>query len=152
MKRTELKRKTPLRTRHVPPKQKHEPPKQRSTPPKQREPMKRSRKAAKPIRIKVHLNRVAAMPCIICKKPGPSTVHHVRHKVTRSGTFARDDRRVVPLCPAHHLIQHGPHESVEALHEAGIFERFGVDLWAEAEGLWHGSEAWANGVEANLAR
>lgn len=127
MKRTALLRKTPLRAK---------PGKV-----KLRAPMKVKRKPSKPAVAKAHLARVAAMPCIIpgCHKPPPSTVHHVRHKITRSGTFARVDRRVVPLCPAHHLIQHGPHDSVEAIHEAGIFERFGVDLWAEAERLWEES-------------
>ncbi|MFL5900903.1 MAG: hypothetical protein ACJ75S_06855 [Solirubrobacterales bacterium] len=126
MKRTELKRKTPLRNRKA------------GLP--TRSPMRR--RAAKPKKVaeKRHLERVAAMPCIIpsCRKPGPSTVHHVRHKITRSGTFARVDRRVVPLCPPHHLHDHGP-DSVEKIHEAGIFERFGVDLWVEAERLWEES-------------
>lgn len=126
MKRTELKRKTPLRAR--------------STPPKQREPMKRSRKASKSAVEKRHLDRVAQMPCILCKRHGPSTVHHVRHKITRSGTFARVDRRVVPLCPSCHQHDHGK-ESVERVHEAGIHERWGVDLWAEAERLWAESQA-----------
>ena len=126
MKRTALRRKTPLRAK---------PGKQL----KARAPMKVKRKPRKPPAEAAHLERVAKMPCIICRRHGPSTVHHVRHKVTRSGTFARSDRRVVPLCPAHHLIQHGPLESVEALHEAGIFERFGIDLWAEAERLWEES-------------
>lgn len=91
------------------------------------------------------MGRVAGLRCIICRKPGPSTVHHVRHKVTRSGTFARSHRRVVPLCERHHLIQHGPHESVERLHEAGIYERFRVDLWAEAERLWQQSQEAEHG-------
>lgn len=103
--------------------------------PKSRAPMKVRRRAAPPAAEKHHMGRVAGLPCAVCKRPGPSTVHHVRHKVTRSGTFARVDRRVVPLCPAHHLHDHGP-DSVERIHEAGIFERFGVDLWVEAERLW----------------
>lgn len=75
------------------------------------------------------------MPCIVCGKPGPSTIHHVRHTIERSGTLARRHDRVVPLCPEHHFEQHGP-ESVESLHEKGIFERFGVDLMKEGERLW----------------
>lgn len=131
MKRTELKRKTPLRSRPAKPKAGSR--ERKALPP--RKPMKATRKRSKKADEKRHLERVAQMPCIVCRKPGPSTVHHVRHKVTRSGTFARDDRRVVPLCPAHHLHDHGP-DSVERIHEAGIFEKFGVDLWAEAEQLW----------------
>lgn len=135
MKRTELKRKTPLRSRSAKPKAGAQ---ERSAQPP-RKPMKVKRKPSKPAAIKRHLERVAAMPCIVSGRPGPSTIHHVRHKITRSGTFARDDRRVVPLAPEFHLIQHGPRDSVEAIHEAGIFERFGVDLWAEAERLWEES-------------
>ena len=78
------------------------------------------------------------MACLICKKPGPSTIDHVRHKITRSGTFARSHQRVVPLCPGCHQHDHGK-ESVERLHEAGIYERAGIDLWVEAERLWEES-------------
>jgi hypothetical protein len=126
VRRTELKRKTPL----------HPGTKMQL----KRTAMKAKRKPRKPPAAKAHLERVAAMPCIIptCRKPGPSTVHHVRHKITRSGTFARVDRRVVPLCAPHHLHDHGP-DSVERIHESGIFERFAVDLWAEAERLWEES-------------
>lgn len=131
MKRTELKRKTPLRSRPAKPKAGH---RERKALP-QRKPMKASRKPAKKAAEKRHLDRVAALPCAVCKRPGPSTVHHVRHKVTRSGTFARVDRRVAPLCPPHHFHDHGP-DAVERIHEAGIFEKFGVDLWAVAEQLW----------------
>jgi 5-methylcytosine-specific restriction endonuclease McrA len=84
---------------------------------------------------KRHLASVARRPCMICGKPGPSTVHHVRHKVTGGGAFDRNHRRVVPLCPACHFHDHGP-ASVERIHEAGVFERFGIDLWAQAERLW----------------
>jgi hypothetical protein len=133
MRRTELKRKTPLRSRSAKPKADAR--ERRALP--QRKPMKATRKRSKKADEKRHLERVAAMPCIIptCRKPGPSTVHHVRHKITRSGTFARDDRRVVPLCPPHHLHDHGP-DAVERLHEEGIFDKFGIDLWAEADRLW----------------
>lgn len=130
MKRTELKRKAPLKAKAQ---------LRAKVQLKARAPMKVKRKPAKSAAIKRHLSRVAAMPCIISGKPGPSTLHHVRHKITRSGTFARDDRRVVPLAPEFHLIQHGPRESVEAIHEAGIFEKFGINLWAEAERLWEES-------------
>lgn len=52
------------------------------------------------------------------------------------GRAARSDRRVTPLCPRHHQIQHGPHESVERLGHRLFFERYGVNLMAEAERLW----------------
>lgn len=84
--------------------------------------------------------RVARLPCLLCGKPGPSTIHHVRHRIERSGTQARSHKRVVPLCPACHQHDHGK-ASVERLHESGIFERYGVDLWANAERLWEESNA-----------
>lgn len=87
-----------------------------------------------------HMGRVARLPCEICSKPPPSTVHHVRHKITRSGTFARSHKRVVPLCPACHQHDFGA-ESVERLHEAGIYQRTGIDLWAAAERLWRERKA-----------
>lgn len=135
MKRTELKRKTPLRSRPAKPKAGD---RERKALP--RKPMKASRKPVKKAAEKRHLERVAAMPCIVCRKPGPSTVHHVRHKITRSGTFARTDRRVVPLCPPCHFHDHGEH-SVERIHEAGIFDRCGINLWDEAERLWEESQS-----------
>jgi hypothetical protein len=102
--------------------------------------MKPKRKPRKPAPEARHLERVAGLPCCIpgCHAPPPSTVHHVRHKVTRSGTFARTDRRVVPLCAPHHLHDHGP-DAVERIHEKGIFDKFGIDLWAEGERLWEES-------------
>ena len=121
MKRTPLKRKTPLRAK----------------PASAKRTLKR-RGAAKSAAEKRHLDRIAAMRCLLCKRPGPSTVHHVRHKITRSGTFARDHKRTVPLCVACHQHDHGK-ESVERVHEAGIYERTGIDLWAEAERLWEES-------------
>jgi hypothetical protein len=125
MKRTPLKRKTPLRQKR----------------PLPRAAIKRKSGAAgKTAAEKRHLDRVAAMPCLICSKPGPSTIHHVRHTIIRSGTFARDHKRVVPLCSAHHLHDHSK-ESVERLHEAGIYAQTGIDLWKEAERLWRESDA-----------
>jgi hypothetical protein len=64
----------------------------------------------------------------------PATVHHV----TSDGykRLARSDRRVAPLCPRHHQIQHGPHESVEALGHAGFKARYGINLLKWAEAAW----------------
>ncbi len=71
------------------------------------------------------------MPCLVCG--ARSTVHHV----TSDGykRISRSHLRVVPLCPRHHQIQHGPRESVEALGHAGFTATYGIDLLAEAERL-----------------
>lgn len=87
---------------------------------------------------KRHIERIAALPCIACLKPGPSTVHHVTASI-HGGRIARSHKRVVPLCPEHHQIQHGPRESVEALGHGGFYRRHGVDLLREADRLWEES-------------
>jgi hypothetical protein len=89
-----------------------------------------------------HMARVAAMPCVVPGCGAKATVHHVtasRH----GGRITRTHRRVAPLCPRHHQIQFGPHESVEALNHGGFFARYGVDLEAVGDALWLESEALA---------
>ena len=88
---------------------------------------------------KRHLERIAALPCLACG--ARSTVHHVTARSDRRGRLTRSHKRVVPLCPAHHQIQHGPHYSVEALGHQGFFRIHGIDLYGEAERLWQESEA-----------
>lgn len=79
---------------------------------------------------------VAECSCLACGRR-PVTIHHV----TSDGfkRIARSHKRIVPLCAMHHLIQHGPTISVEALGHAGFRDRWGVDLLVEAESLW---EKW----------
>lgn len=78
-----------------------------------------------------HIARIAELPCLVCG--GPATVHHVTSdgykRITRSHFL------ITPLCARHHMIQHGPRESVEALGHAGFAERYGIDLLAEAKRL-----------------
>jgi hypothetical protein len=88
---------------------------------------------------KRHLARVAALPCLVCR--APSTVHHVTAYSDRRGRFSRSHRLTVPLCPRHHQIQHGPHDSVEALGHQKFAAVHDVDLFAEAVRLWGESEA-----------
>jgi hypothetical protein len=75
--------------------------------------------------------------CLVCE--GPATVHHVRGYADRAGSITKNDWLVVPLCPAHHLIQHGPRWSVEALGHRGFFSVHGIDLREEAIRL---AEKW----------
>jgi hypothetical protein len=77
-----------------------------------------------------HLGRVAAMGCLVCGKG--ATVHHVTASI-HGGRITRSHFLTVPLCPTHHLIQHGPRESVEALGHRGFYETYGIDLLAEAK-------------------
>lgn len=78
------------------------------------------------------MERIASMPCLVCG--ARSTVHHVTAGI-HGGRVSRRHDRVVPLCPAHHQIQHGPRESVEALGHGGFYRVHGIDLMAEAERL-----------------
>lgn len=88
---------------------------------------------------KRHLERVASLPCLVCG--APSTVHHVTARSDRRGRITRSHQLTVPLCPKHHHIQHGPHESVEALGHQKFYSVHDVDLFAEAVRLWAESEA-----------
>ena len=88
---------------------------------------------------KRHIARVAEMPCLQCG--ARSTVHHVTARADAPGRLTRSHERIVPLCPRHHQIQHGPRESVEALGHRGFYATYGIDLLAEAKALWRASEA-----------
>jgi hypothetical protein len=76
-----------------------------------------------------HMAAIAAMPCLVCGCR--STVHHVSG-ARSGGRVSRSDYLTAPLCPAHHQIQHGGADSVEALGHGGFYERYGIDLldWA----------------------
>lgn len=92
-------------------------------------------KAATPPTAKerAHMERVAKLPCLVCGDG--STVHHVTGSSHVMGRLPRSHELVVPLCPVHHQIQHGPKESVEALGHRGFFKMHKIDLLAEAEFL-----------------
>lgn len=100
--------------------------------PMKRTPMKVYRRKPTTAAERRHLDRVAAMPCLVCESP--ATVHHV----TSDGyqRLTRTHERVVPLCPRHHMIQFGAHESVEALGHAGFTEAYGIDLLERAKQIW----------------
>ena len=100
----------------------------------------------RPVKCPKHLARVAGLPCLKCG--ARATVHHVTGYADRGGRLARSDRAVVPLCPRHHQIQHGPWESVEALSHRGFYRVYGIDLLAEAQRLE--SESVAMGILEEL--
>lgn len=94
--------------------------------------IKRKAGAAPTAQEKRHMDRLASLGCLVCGDA--ATIHHV----TSDGfqRIARLHSRVTPLCPRHHLIQHGPHDSVEALGHHRFFVRHGVNLLKEADRLW----------------
>lgn len=83
------------------------------------------------------MDRIRALGCLVCNRP--STVHHVTAGI-HGGRISRSHKRIVPLCPVHHQIQHGPTESVEALGHDGFYERYGINLLAAADILWSETE------------
>jgi len=72
---------------------------------------------------RAHLARVKSLPCVVCRKPGPSDAHHVI--CDRYGQRKASDFETIPLCKAHH--QDGP----EAIHN-------GKASWVEKHGPDHG--------------
>ena len=76
------------------------------------------------------MRRVKELPCAICRKSGPSDVHHVIHG--RYGTRRAPDKDTIPLCRKCHLV--GPN----ALHngKATWMEKHGPDCsylpWVES--------------------
>lgn len=105
-------------------------------------PIKTKAKPRKPADAAAHMARVALMACCVpsCRRPGPSTVHHVTGYADRPGRIARSDKRVVPLCCVHHQAGHDPFASapvsVERLGHRGFFAAHGVDLLVLADELW----------------
>lgn len=79
------------------------------------------------------MERVAKLPCLVCGDG--STVHHVTGSSHVMGRLPRSHELVVPLCPKHHQVIHGPRESVEALGHRGFYRAHKIDLLAEAEFL-----------------
>lgn len=74
---------------------------------------------------------IASLGCLVCG--GAAAIHHVSARADAPGRITRNDMLVVPLCPRHHQIQHGPHESVEAIGHQGFYRMHGIDLYAEAK-------------------
>lgn len=91
----------------------------------------------KPVELERFHAWVAEQGCLACG--GDATVHHVTGYADRPGRFSRDHWLVVPLCPTHHQIQHGPRQSVEALGHQGFFDEWGINLRFEAMRL---AEQW----------
>ena len=77
-----------------------------------------------------HFVRVAQMPCLVCGAR-PVQVHHVTSGI-HGGRIARSQRRVTPLCFAHHKVEGGP-DSVESLSHGGFYARHGIDLLERSE-------------------
>ncbi|MGR4893385.1 hypothetical protein ACIPPQ_20365 [Sphingopyxis sp. LARHCG72] len=83
---------------------------------------------------KRHMDRVAAMPCLVTGKR-PVTLHHPTAYGDRIGRLLRSHSIVVPLIAEMHLIQHGPRLSVEALGHQRFCKIHGICLRTEGERL-----------------
>lgn len=86
---------------------------------------------------KRHWARLIELGCCICGEA--ATIHHVTSDGLKRIT--RSHQRVIPLCPRHHQIQHGPRESIEALGHEGFYRAYGVHPLMLADDLWAGSQA-----------
>lgn len=96
--------------------------------PIERKPMKAKPRPRKPKAVRDYLGYVAELGCIICRMP--ATVHHVTSDGLKRIT--RSDELVIGLCPRHHMIQHGPKDSIEALGHAGFEAVYNVHPLSEA--------------------
>ena len=71
---------------------------------------------------KAHMDRVAALGCIICGKP--ACIHHVRQYGSK-----RDHKKVLPICDKHH----------GNMGEFGVALHAGVNKWEKVNGT---QEKW----------
>lgn len=133
MKRTPLRRGTPLRQQRKTPRRTH--------PDRvQHERIKPKAGCDPTPEEAAHIARVRKLPCLVCNRP--ATVHHVTGYADRPGRFARSHRLVVPLCnhaPHHQVIYErdvDDPQSVEGLNHQGFYRKYRINLLAEAERLW----------------
>jgi hypothetical protein len=80
-------------------------------------------------RSKLHLKRVAELPCLICNRQ-PSHAHHIKYAQRRGMSQKVSDEFVVPLCSLHHGDLH------RAASEKAWWEKQGQEPLAIAAGLW----------------
>jgi hypothetical protein len=106
----------------------------------------KAKRRHKPMALDRFHDWVAAQGCLVCG--AAATVHHVTGYADRPGRFSRDEWLVVPLCPPHHQKVFDPCASdpisVEGLSHQGFFDKYGIDLRAEAMGFaesYHGEAA-----------
>lgn len=96
-----------------------------------------------------HWALIRSLPCMVCGKPGPSTLHHphggsMRYRgVHKAGGKKTSDFLVIPLCVDHHTGYAGIDSGMGVLtweqrfgEQAGMIDRLGgwlgLDLWALA--------------------
>lgn len=97
-----------------------------------RTPMRAKPKPYKPVAVRRHHDRVAALGCLVCG--ADAEVHHVTGFADRQGRIARSDWLVTPLCPFHHRLDKSAAfpTSVQGLSHQGFYQEYGIDLYAEA--------------------
>jgi ERF superfamily len=80
-------------------------------------------------RDKTHLRFVALQPCLVCAR-APSDPHHLRFAQPRALGRKTSDEFVVPLCRAHHSLNH------QAGDEVAWWKSTGIDPLLVANRLW----------------
>ena len=79
---------------------------------------------------KRHLDRVAALGCVVCRNEGlgetPASAHHINcHAMARKAS----DYETIPLCPAHHQDADGTRK-----YGGHIAVHRGLETWEERYG------------------
>jgi hypothetical protein len=80
-------------------------------------------------RDKTHLRFVALQPCLVCGR-APSDPHHLRFAQPRALGRETSDAFVVPLCRAHHSLNH------QVGNEVAWWKSTGIDPLVVANRLW----------------
>lgn len=84
------------------------------------------------------MDRVAQLPCLVSGER-PVTLHHVTGSAHVMGRLPRSHQLVVPLAARFHQKVVDPKASdpisVEGLNHRGFYQKYGIDLLAEAEFL-----------------
>jgi hypothetical protein len=114
--------------RRTPLKRKRDTPRRKAPERTQHQRIKRRAGSAPTAAEKRHMDRIAAMPCLVCG--APANIHHVISDGFQRIT--RTHRRVTPLCRWCH--QDGP-QAVHAIGHAAFNNLHGFDLleWADRE-------------------
>ena len=101
----------------------------------------RAKRKHKSAEVKRFHDWVAEHKCLVSGED--ATLHHVTGYADKPGRFSRSDWLVVPLAPRFHQTVFDPFAndpiSVEGLSHQGFFEKYRIDLLAEAMKF---AEAW----------
>lgn len=91
-----------------------------------------------------YLAKLRQMPCVVCKAPAPSEIHHLKATGERGGALRSGDKWGLPMCHDCHINGVERHGS---RREVSWFQHNGIDPLTLANSLWnsrHDLEAMMN--------